>query len=126
MEPAYSRTEIWCAHATVDPAERLIRPHLGEEDVTECGVLETELHVTLYFQTHKILEVYNDICYNGVNSKCKLICILGYTKLRKSDKFCSLEMCTIHYKIYQNLLFLCSLEYEVVYIDILHHCSIHN
>jgi hypothetical protein len=54
MEPAYPGTEIWCAHAVVDPAEHLIPPHLGEEAVTECGVLEVELHVDLYFQAHKI------------------------------------------------------------------------
>jgi hypothetical protein len=52
--------------------------------------------------------------------------ILGYMKLTKSDKFYSLEMCTIHYKICQNLSFLCSLKYEVVCIEILHHCSIHH
>jgi hypothetical protein len=48
-----------------------------------------------------------------------------FTKLTKSDKFNSPEMCTIHYKFYQNLLFLYSLEYEVVCIEILHHCSIY-
>jgi hypothetical protein len=37
-------------------------------------------------------------------------CILSYTKLRKSEKFYSTEVRTIHYKICQYLLFLCSLE----------------
>jgi hypothetical protein len=35
-------------------------------------------------------------------------------------------MCTIHYKICQKLLFLFSVEYKVVCIDILHHYSIHH
>lgn len=48
----------------------------------------------------------------------------GYTKKTKSKKFYSIQMGTIHYKICQNLSFLCSLEYEAVCIEILHHCSI--
>jgi hypothetical protein len=31
---------------------------------------------------------------NGAKSKCKLICVIGYMKLTKSDKISSLEMCT--------------------------------
>jgi hypothetical protein len=52
--------------------------------------------------------------------------VIGYTKLTNFDKVSSLEICTIHYKICQNLLFLCSLEYKVVSIEILYHCSIHH
>jgi hypothetical protein len=48
-----------------------------------------------------------------------------YYMLHEIDKIRSFEMCTIHYKICQNLLFLCSLKYEVVCIEILHHCNIH-
>lgn len=36
---------------------------------------------------------------NGAKSQCKLICVIGYTKLIKSDKISNLEMCTTHYKI---------------------------
>jgi hypothetical protein len=37
---------------------------------------------------------------NDAKSQCKPICIIGYTKLTKSDKISSLEMCTIHYKVF--------------------------
>jgi hypothetical protein len=47
-------------------------------------------------------------------------------KLIKSDKINSLEIYSIHYKICQNLSFLCSLKYKVVCIELLHHCSIHH
>jgi hypothetical protein len=43
----------------------------------------------------------------------------------KFDKLHSVEMCTIHYKIYQILSFLCSIEYKVYRIEILYVCSIH-
>jgi hypothetical protein len=57
---------------------------------------EAELHVALYLQTlrihiskfqkiwNKILEIANDVYYNGVKSQYKLLHILGYTK---NDKF---------------------------------------
>jgi hypothetical protein len=88
--------------------------------------LEAEQHVTLYFKyskfifqstkknRNKILEVTNDECYRGVKSQYKLICFLSYTKLTKSEKIYSTEVCTIHYKICQYLLFLCSLESLVI------------
>jgi hypothetical protein len=50
-----------------------------------------------------MLEPTNDECYNGVKSQYKLISILGYTKLTKSEKFYNTKMCTIRYKNYQNL-----------------------
>jgi hypothetical protein len=31
------------------------------------------------------------------NSQCKIICILSYTKITKSDKLYSFEIWTIHY-----------------------------
>jgi hypothetical protein len=57
---------------------------------------------------------------SGLKSQSKLICILAYTKWTKTEKFYSIQIWTIHYKIYQ-LLFFCSLEYEAVCIEILHH-----
>jgi hypothetical protein len=60
---------------------------------SKCGVLEVELHVSLYFQTlrihiqsfkkfrNEIVEVANGVFDNGVKSQCKLICIVGYMKL---------------------------------------------
>jgi hypothetical protein len=57
----------------------------------------------LYFEIskklrNKILEIANDVCCDGVKHQCKLIYILGYTELTKSNTFYSPETCTIHYK----------------------------
>jgi hypothetical protein len=70
------------------------------------------------------MEMTNDVCYNGANSQCTLICISSYTKLIKLDKLNNIEMCTIHYEFYKKMLVFYSLEYQVVCIAILHHCSI--
>jgi hypothetical protein len=67
--------------------------------------------------------VTNDVCYKW----CKILMQTDlFYRLHEIDKISSLEMCTIYYKIYRNLSFLCILEYKVVYIEILHHCSIHH
>jgi hypothetical protein len=57
---------------------------------------------------------------NGAKSQCKAIYIVGYTKLTKSDKNNSLEMCTKFVGIFS---FLCSVEY-IVCIEILQYCRI--
>jgi hypothetical protein len=60
---------------------------------SECGVLEVEIHVSLYFQIlrihiqsfkkfrNEIVNVANGVLYDGLKSQCKLICIVGYMKL---------------------------------------------
>jgi hypothetical protein len=60
-----------------------------------------KLHVALYFQTlriyilkfkrirNEILEIANDVYYNGVKSQYKPLYILGYTKITNSYKFYS-------------------------------------
>jgi hypothetical protein len=50
------------------------------------------------------------------------IYILDYTKMTKSDKLYSVEICNIHYKICQ----ICSLEYKGFHVKILHVCGIHH
>ena len=62
---------------------------------------EVELHVALYLQTlriHvleiqkiriKILQIANDVYYNGVKFQYKILHIVGYRKITNSDKFCS-------------------------------------
>jgi hypothetical protein len=61
--------------------------------------IETELNVALYFQALRIciskfqkiqieiLEIANDVYYNGLKSQYKLLYILGYTKITNFDNF---------------------------------------
>jgi hypothetical protein len=61
------------------------------------GQIEVKLHVALYFKYLKsvfkvsknlefFLEIANDVHYKPVKSQYHIFCILGYTKITKSDK----------------------------------------
>jgi hypothetical protein len=71
--------------------------------------MEAELLVAFYFQKfenhtlkfekkcEKILNVGNDEIYKRAKSQCKILCVIDYTKMTKSNRFYSFQMCTIHY-----------------------------
>jgi 50S ribosomal subunit-associated GTPase HflX len=44
-----------------------------------------------------IQDVARDARYKRAKSQYKILCILGYTEMTKSNKFRSSEICTIHY-----------------------------
>ena len=44
-----------------------------------------------------LLDVDNDEIYKRAKSQYEILCIVDYTKMKKSGKFYSFEMCTIHY-----------------------------
>jgi hypothetical protein len=129
-------SSIWSTRLICIPLDFSINS-LKNNVQRECGIFEIELHVTFYVQTIKIhilnflknlkknLEVANDVCYNGAKSQCKLICILGNTKLTKSDNFIVLKYALFTLKFARNCHLFCRLEYDIVCIKILHHCSIH-
>jgi vesicle coat complex subunit len=86
----------------------------------------------LWHQTYQIFVKCEDIEYQDVLTACftrffdilkcikKIRSIWTWVQNSHIQKFYSIKMCIIHYKIYHNLLFLCSLEYEVVCTKILH------
>jgi hypothetical protein len=57
------------------------------------------------------LDMVNDIIYNYVKFYCKILYIMGYTKITRSDKICRFEI-YIHRS--RRLSFLCSLKYKKV------------
>jgi hypothetical protein len=70
--------------------------------------MEAEHQGALYFKKSKIifissknsenkLAVVNKIFYKSAKSQCKILCVLGYTNMKNSDKNYSFEMCIIHY-----------------------------
>jgi hypothetical protein len=63
------------------------------------------------------LDIVNDVIYKYANIDYEILCIMGYTKITKSDK-------TYRFKIYillsRYLLFLCSSKYNVFEHDCFH------
>jgi hypothetical protein len=53
----------------------------------------------LEISVNKILAVANDVYYIHSKSQCEPFCVLGYTKMIKSDKFCIVVHSTYLYAI---------------------------
>jgi hypothetical protein len=80
----------------------------------------------LYIKKHSFLlskimkinqDIVNDVIYTYAEIYYKILCIVIYTKITKSDKICGFEIYILRSR---HLLFLCSPKYKVLEQDFLH------
>lgn len=102
---------------TINVACATCRPFLEK---FENDILEFQKHL----KTN--LDVDNEVFYQRVKSYLITACILGHTKMKKSDNFWRFQ--NLHCSLLQisSFVILHSLEYKVFQFEILHVCRIHH